>query len=529
MKIFIKIFYLLVPYIWKTKKSFFAALRTFFYIFLKIVGTTLSPVFLAKILESESRKEKFIFLIFISLLISWILQNICSHLSSISFYRVTNEAIKLVRFNTIKKIRDIANANVFKMTNSEIIYACERVPTGIVTFMNSIFIVIFPNIISLISCLIFIIYTDKILGVQYSFFCFVIFLPSFFLIKQYTKSRFLVWKTGDTVRISQNEILQNTSFSKTNKKYVENLLKKNLHDEAEAWYINNNHNFFINIIFDVLFFLVSIIFLYLIFIKSNNENKKNLVIFSNYVFLIHRSYSAVISDLKNIIASIVDLKKIVKILELPSHNSLKSTFKEEIKKKDITDYKIVIKDVSFFHKEDNYVIKNFNFEIKKGEKIAIQGKSGSGKSTLCKIIVSEYFPTHGDIFLYEQNKKKSLEDINIEYVNQDSYIFSGSIAENLFLNGKNIPKSIENYFINRMNEKVYELGKNLSIGERKRIIIARAIAKKSNLLILDESFSGLDTQAIGILLKEVITMTETLIVCSHDVLVLDEFSRVVKI
>jgi len=167
-------------------------------------------------------------------------------------------------------------------------------------------------------------------------------------------------------------------------------------------------------------------------------------------------------------------------------------------------------DFSYPSRRDFLVLKNFNLEIKPGEKVAIVGPSGSGKSTILQLLLRFYDVTSGTISLNSYNSNSlSLNDLrhNFSYISQDCFIFSGTIFENIAYADKSstraqveqiIAQNSSLHFINDLPQKldnfVGEKGVKLSGGERQRIAIARAILKDSPILLLDEATSALDNQ-----------------------------------
>lgn len=165
---------------------------------------------------------------------------------------------------------------------------------------------------------------------------------------------------------------------------------------------------------------------------------------------------------------------------------------------------------SYPSRKDFLVLKNFNFEIKPGEKIAIVGLSGSGKSTLLQLLLRFYDVDSGLITINDRDiKSLSFKDLrdNFSYISQDCFIFSGTIFENIAYVDKStteaeVEKMISQnpalQFINKLPKKLHtsvgEKGIKLSGGERQRIAFARALIKNSPTLLLDEATSALDNQ-----------------------------------
>ncbi len=173
---------------------------------------------------------------------------------------------------------------------------------------------------------------------------------------------------------------------------------------------------------------------------------------------------------------------------------------------------IEFKNVSFkYPASEEYALENICFSAKKGETIAIIGSTGCGKSTMINLIPRFYDTTEGEVLVDGVNIKeytqKALRN-KIGYVSQKAILFSGNIVENIAYgdNGKlNRPKSdiVEAAYTAQAAEFIENLpdgyeayvaqgGSNFSGGQKQRLSIARAICRRPEILIFDDSFSALD-------------------------------------
>ena len=206
--------------------------------------------------------------------------------------------------------------------------------------------------------------------------------------------------------------------------------------------------------------------------------------------------------------------------------------------------------VSFAYPEaDEKVLEDISFRAEKGQTVAIIGSTGSGKSTLINLIPRFYDVTSGAVRVdgvdVRELAKQELCD-RIGYVPQKSILFSGTIDSNLRYGCVNaseeeIKKAAEiaqaSEFIEEKDEKyntpIAQGGTNVSGGQKQRLSIARAIAKKPEILIFDDSFSALDYKtdvALRRALKESTAETTTIIVAQRistilhadQIIVLDE-------
>jgi ATP-binding cassette, subfamily B, multidrug efflux pump len=155
-------------------------------------------------------------------------------------------------------------------------------------------------------------------------------------------------------------------------------------------------------------------------------------------------------------------------------------------------------------------LKEINLTIPCGQTLGIVGVIGAGKTTLARLLLRFYDPTSGDIWIDGKSiQEVSLKDLRdyIGYVSQEPFLFSTSIRNNIALGRENasdleIEKIVEiagmssdlESFPDHLETMIGEKGVTLSGGQKQRIALARALFKKPSLLILDDSFSNLDSE-----------------------------------
>ncbi len=155
-------------------------------------------------------------------------------------------------------------------------------------------------------------------------------------------------------------------------------------------------------------------------------------------------------------------------------------------------------------------LSNINFRIGKGQTLAIIGATGSGKSTLVGLIPRFYDATEGEVLVDGVNVKDlDLDTLynKLGYVTQKAVLFSGSIKDNVFFgrsaaeeNDENLEAAIDlsqaKEFVDKTEDgtehRIAQLGRNVSGGQKQRLSIARALARKPEILVFDDSFSALD-------------------------------------
>ena len=179
-------------------------------------------------------------------------------------------------------------------------------------------------------------------------------------------------------------------------------------------------------------------------------------------------------------------------------------------KPNIIDGNVSFKKIEFSYNSKNQVFKDFNLNIKAGEKVAIVGSTGSGKTTIVNLLLRFYELDKGEILIDGKNIKEMSIDLlrsNISLVSQNIFLFADSIYNNIVLYNKKISinKVIEaakkigiHNFITKLpnsyNYNVKERGIMLSEGQKQLISFLRAYVNEPSILILDEATSSIDSK-----------------------------------
>ncbi len=292
-------------------------------------------------------------------------------------------------------------------------------------------------------------------------------------------------------------------------------------DENYKYDLNNNtYTIIINLIEEI--FMIIVVFVAIYF--NNNYNIFNVILFSSVFYL----FIGFLNNINECIAMYkmynTSVNKVLDLLEIDKE-------KFNITINDIFSH-IVYQNVSCSFNRRK-ILKNINFEIFPKDLIFITGKSGVGKSTLIKSLL-KYVEYEGKILLdnidlsfIEANRVRN----SITYVSQDEKIFNNTIYNNLKLindNDKDIQKVIKICQIQfNSNYVLEENGKNISGGERKKILIARALLKNTKIIIFDESFNEIDLLTERKILKEIINnyCEISIILISHRKSNMDLFKK----
>ena len=233
-----------------------------------------------------------------------------------------------------------------------------------------------------------------------------------------------------------------------------------------------------------------------------------------------------------------------KVFELPLNHISKITPK-------ITDSKISfktleLKDVGFSY-DSHPVLENVNLKISQGETVGLIGDTGSGKTTLMNIISGLYTPTKGKLIAdnVEINENNITNwKLGVAYVPQQPYLERGTLIDNIaFLEeipDKNkvlevLKKASLTEFISNekiKNIKVDEFGKNLSVGQKQRVMIARALYNNCKLILFDESTSALDNKTESNIVKTNLELKKnkvTVVIIAHRFSTLEHADKIFEI
>ncbi len=325
----------------------------------------------------------------------------------------------------------------------------------------------------------------------------LIVLPKFKKIQTLTDSVNRVTRENLTgirvVRASNAEDFQEEKFEKCN----DNLTKTHLFAGRVMSVMGSGMSLLMSSLSLAIYWIGS-------YIVKDGLMYDNMIVFTTYAMLVVSSFMMLIMIFILLPRALVSARRINEVLE--TKNLVEDgSFDGE----NDGSASVVFENVSFKYPDaDEYVLKDISFEAKAGETVAFIGSTGSGKSTLINLIPRLYDVTEGRVVVDGKDVREySFEALNkkIGYVPQRGVLFAGTVESNVNFGDNNaseedvrhaISVAQASNFVSRMSNgvqsKIAQGGTNVSGGQKQRLSIARAVARKPEIFIFDDSFSALD-------------------------------------
>ena len=432
---------------------------------------------------------------------------ISNYIRNIYLVKGANEVYVRIQMQVYDHIQSLPIKYFDNMPAGSVVSRITSDVNQIRTFFVSTFVQILIIVLKIIFSYVVLFYVD----VRFGLFMLALFPVMFIVLKIYNKLSIYSIK-GYRRKFSQsngiiNENYQNLEIIKAFNKEKESIEDWNKHNEERYKYWKK-----LNLVDSLLLHNITGVFRIVIFIGivyyysySHFNNVYGITLGMVYLFInyttdiIYRiaDFTMGISNYIRAQGAAINIQEILK-LEVEKDNRkdiIKDDFRGNIK----------FEDVYFSYKDDFYVLRDLNLEIKENQTVAFVGHTGSGKSTIMNLIVKFYSTTKGNILINGRN----INDYSKEYLRektaivlQDSFLFEGTLLENITTsNDEKIAKEalsrVGGDFIlgsRSLASKVEIGGSNFSTGEKQLICLARALAKDPKILILDESTANIDSE-----------------------------------
>ena len=432
---------------------------------------------------------------------------ISNYIRNIYLVKGANEVYVRIQMQVYDHIQSLPIKYFDNMPAGSVVSRITSDVNQIRTFFVSTFVQILIIVLKIIFSYIVLFYVD----VRFGLFMLALFPVMFIVLKIYNKLSIDSIK-GYRRKFSQsngiiNENYQNLEIIKAFNKEKESIEDWNNHNEERYKYWKK-----LNLVDSLLLHNITGVFRIVIFIGivyyysySHFNNVYGITLGMVYLFInyttdiIYRiaDFTMGISNYIRAQGAAINIQEILKLeVEEDNHNDItEDNFRGNIK----------FEDVYFSYKDDFYVLRDLNLEIKENQTVAFVGHTGSGKSTIMNLIVKFYSATKGNVLINGRN----IKDYSKEYLRektaivlQDSFLFEGTLLENITTsNDEKIAREalsrVGGDFIlesRSLDSKVEVGGNNFSTGEKQLICLARALAKDPKILILDESTANIDSE-----------------------------------
>lgn len=266
----------------------------------------------------------------------------------------------------------------------------------------------------------------------------------------------------------------------------------------------------------------------------------DMVVFQQYAMQVVMAFMLLTMTLIILPRAAVSAKRVNEVLDSEEKIADGTTTGPELYEQGEVEFK----NVSFRYPDaEDYILHDINFTAHKGETVAFIGSTGSGKSTLINLVLRFYDTTEGDVLVDGVNVKEYTQEVlhnKLGYVPQKAVMFSGTVASNVTYgeNGKapaetdDIREAIDiaqaTEFVEKMNgtyeATIVQGGTNVSGGQKQRLAIARAICRRPEIYVFDDSFSALDyktDRSLRRMLREKTSGTTSLIVAQRIGTIMD--------
>ncbi len=533
-----------IPYFAKEKKAI--TILIVFSLVLSIFNS-FSPALMAKILDystSGALDKAIRYSVFI-LILALIMEFIDNIIFTRAYVKVQESVSNNIKKEVISSYFDIDNKELLKTSSGIFLTRITEDPNNVVMAFNALRANV-SRIISNIFVFVYIFYINFVLGIIT-----ILGTITVYIIEKRAMDKWNAYKKRKNKLSDKNTTIINEGIRGTHDikllnivEHFKNKVNGNLDelytDTIKSMKIDGNYTFGRSSSVYIFTFVIIVLSIY--FVKFDVITVSSLIAVFLYKDRLFTSVLYLAWSERQLKEFALSAERIFEVIDHTKYE------KEHYGNKRVNELygKIEFKNVHFKYDKDE-VLKGVNFTIEPKDTVAVVGKSGSGKSTIINLLSKIYEVTSGEVLIdgYNVNDldKYSLRN-NIAVISQKPYLFNMTIKENLLLvNPDASQKQIENvckicelhdYIMTlpkKYNTLVGEGGVTLSGGECQRIAIARALLRKTNIILFDEATSALDNETQANIQKAInnISSEYTMLIVAHRLSTIKDCNKIIVV